>query len=63
MSHPKDVAYPSIRNFEYSELDLEEMDRFGFRLETPEVIRETSEGKKKFSLKNRRSFFSDTFTS
>ncbi|KAK1346720.1 hypothetical protein QTO34_000580 [Cnephaeus nilssonii] len=45
-SHPEDAVYPSIRNFEYSEPDLERMDRLGFRLETPEGIRETSEGKR-----------------
>ncbi|KAK1328778.1 hypothetical protein QTO34_010933 [Cnephaeus nilssonii] len=45
-SHPEDAVYPSIRNFEYSEPDLERMDRLGFHLETPEGIRETSEGKR-----------------
>lgn len=40
------MIYPSIRNFEYSEPDLERMDRLGFYLETPEGIRETSEGKR-----------------
>ncbi|KAK1327392.1 LOW QUALITY PROTEIN: hypothetical protein QTO34_014196 [Cnephaeus nilssonii] len=44
--HPEDAVYPSIRNFKYSEPDLERMDRLGFRLETPEGIRETSEGKR-----------------
>ena len=61
-SHPKDVIYPSIRNFEYSELDLEEIDRLEFCLETPEGIQETSEGKR-ILPENRQSFFSDTFTS
>ena len=46
MSHPKDAAYPSISNFEYSELDLEEIDTLGFHLETPEGIRETSKRKR-----------------
>ncbi|KAK1338204.1 LOW QUALITY PROTEIN: hypothetical protein QTO34_001318 [Cnephaeus nilssonii] len=45
-SHPEDAIYPSIRSFEYSEPDLERMDRLGFHLETPEGIRETSEGKR-----------------